>query len=365
MKVLFTTNTPASYRVDFFNELGKMCDLTVLFETQHDKSRDKKWASNNYKNFRAIFLKGIQKGEADAVCFDILKYLNRTYDAIIIGAYHTPTARIAIEYMKMKRIPFIISSDGGFVKEENKLKYWIKKHYISAADGWLSTGKATTEYLCHYGARKSDVELYPFTSVCANRVLREPVPVEEKSTLRSLLGMSEKQIYISVGQFIYRKGFDLLLNAAKEMDRSMGVYIVGGTPTQEYLELVNRYGLTNVHFVGFMGKEELARYYKAADVFVLPTREDIWGLVVNEAMGYGLPVITTDRCVAGLEMVNNGQNGFIVPVDTVKELKDAMMRIVNCDLEKMSVASLKTAQQYTIEKMSKAHIDYLERRVKR
>lgn len=365
MKVLFTTNTPASYRVDFFNELGKFCDLTVLFETQYDKSRDKKWASDNYENFNAIFMKGIQKGEADAICFGVLKYLNKSYDMIIIGAYHTPTARIAIEYMRLKSITFVISSDGGFVNQhENKLKYLIKKHYISAADGWLSTGSVTTEYLCHYGADRNKVHCYPFTSVRSNKVLNEPVSEIEKKWLREQLGMKEDRICISVGQFIHRKGFDLLLNAASEMDRSTGFYIIGGIPTQEYLDQVKKHGLTNVHFVGFMDKEELVQYYKAADIFVLPTREDIWGLVVNEAMGYGLPVITTDRCVAGLEMIHEGQNGFIVPIDTVKELREAMESTINADLYSMSVEALKTAQQYTIEKMAKSHIDYIEEKVK-
>lgn len=55
----------------------------------------------------------------------------------------------------------------------------------------------------------------------------------------------------------------------------------------------------------------------AADIFVHPTREDIWGLVVNEAMAKGLPVITTDRCVAGLELIKNESVGRIVPVENI------------------------------------------------
>lgn len=364
MKVLFTTNTPASYRVNFFNELGKKCKLTVLFETQHDKSRDEKWSSYNYKNFNAVFLKGIKKGEADAICSDVLKYINRSYDAIIIGAYHTPTARIAIEYMRLKHIPFIISSDGGFIKRENQFKYWIKKHYIGSASAWLSTGNTTTEYLCHYGAKKSRVWQYPFTSVLEKDVLTVPVQAENKQKLRYELGIREEKIFISVGQFIYRKGFDILLGAAKDMDRAYGFYIIGGMPTPDYLKIVEENKLTNVHFISFMDKKTLGKYYMAADVFVLPTREDIWGLVVNEAMGYGLPVITTDHCVAGLEMVENNKNGLIVPANSVKDLKKAMLKLVMCDLEKMSYHALNTAEKYTIENMAAVHLSCLESWVK-
>lgn len=84
--------------------------------------------------------------------------------------------------------------------------------------------------------------------------------------------------------------------------------------------------LTNVHFIDFMPKKELADYYRAADIFVLPTREDIWGLVINEAMAYGLPVVTTEKCVAGVEMVCEGHNGYIVPVENTDALKKAILK---------------------------------------
>lgn len=59
----------------------------------------------------------------------------------------------------------------------------------------------------------------------------------------------------------------------------------------------------NIVFVEFKTKEDLIDYYRAADLFVLPTREDIWGLVVNEAMAAGTPVITTTNCGAGMEIL--------------------------------------------------------------
>ena len=76
--------------------------------------------------------------------------------------------------------------------------------------------------------------------------------------------------------------------------------IVGDEPTQEFIEMKNNMKLDNIVFVGFKTKKELKDYYIAADVFCLQTRGDVWGLVVNEAMAYGLPIITTDKCVAGM-----------------------------------------------------------------
>ena len=166
---------------------------------------------------------------------------------------------------------------------------------------------------------------------------------------------------LAIGQFIRRKGFDILMHAACSLDKDVGIYIVGGEPTEDYLQMRASLGLDNVHFVGFQKKEALSRYYRAADLFVLPTREDIWGLVINEAMAYGLPVITTDRCVAGLELVEEGVNGSIVPVGDDAALAGKMKEILSSDLEKMGTASLEKIRAYTIENMAKAHVAIFEK----
>ena len=72
----------------------------------------------------------------------------------------------------------------------------------------------------------------------------------------------------------------------------------------------------------FMRKDQLKEYFLISDLFILPTKEDIWGLVMNEAMGYGLPVITTDKCIAGVELITDEINGYIVPINYVEELSN-------------------------------------------
>ena len=131
---------------------------------------------------------------------------------------------------------------------------------------------------------------------------------------------------LTVGQFIHRKGFDILLKAHQYNDDDVALIIIGGSPTEEYLKIIKDYNLKNVYFIEFQKKSVLAQYFKAADLFVLPTREDIWGLVINEAMGYGLPVITTENCVAGIELIEDGINGYIVPNEDVKELSEKMKK---------------------------------------
>ncbi len=362
MKVLFLTNVPSPYRVDFFNELGKYCELTVLFERRNASDRDKKWQSAANINFKSIFLNGVNVGNDSALNLSVLKYLNKNYNLIVIGGYSTPTGMLAIIYLNLKKIPFILNTDGGFIKEDKKIIYLMKKYFISSANAWLSTADKTTDYLIHYGAKKDKIYKYPFSSVKTDEVLQNPLSSQEKTNIKKVLNIKEEKVVISVGQFIYRKGYDVLLNACKDVSEDIGIYIIGGKPTEEYLKIKNELQLKNVYFIDFKTKEILTLYYRAADLFVFPTREDIWGLVVNEAMSYGLPVITTDRCVAGLELIREGSNGFIVPIEDIDELAFKIKVILEDNelRENMKKESLKTISKYTIEEMSIRHLEIFQ-----
>ncbi len=357
MKVLFTANIPSPYRVAFFNELGRYCDLTVLFEKKTDNSRDIGWRHEDFRNFKAIFLPGWGYTDADAFCPSIRRYLKKgRYDVIVIGIYHSLTGMIAIDYLRHHHIHFILNSDGGQIRDDSGIKKKIKTHYISSASAWLSTGKMCDDYLIHYGAKREKIYRYPFSSVREEKILKAPVTDTEKGILRDKLGIPEEQVIISVGQFIFRKGYDVLIRADAELLSkgmgNIGIYVIGGNITEEYKKLMMEYNLNNIHFLPFMNQDDLAEYYKAADLFVLPTREDIWGLVINEAMAYGLPVITTDKCNAGLEMLTE-KCGCIVESDSVDKLAGAIMT-KNCY---SSDEILIKARQYSIESMVRAHMD--------
>lgn len=171
-----------------------------------------------------------------------------------------------------------------------------------------------------------------------------------------------KKIAITVGQFIHRKGFDVLLNAWAKCDKEYELYIIGAEPTKEYLNIKEKLHLENVHFEGFKRKEELRCYYQAADLFVFPTREDIWGLVVNEAMANGLPVITTDKCVAGLELIKDGENGYIVPTENSEMLASKINELMRNDSLRLSMAmnGLQKIRRYTVENMANVHASILK-----
>lgn len=362
-KILFYTNIPSPYRVAFFNELGKYCELTVLFESTHSTERDELWKQYHFDNFEGIIMHGKRTAVDMAFCPEIVGHLKaKKYDEIVITIMASLTSILAVNWLRLHHIPYIYEGDGGFVHFENRLKYWLKKNVISHAKYCFSTAKAFDEYCMNYGASPEKIYRYPFTSVWKKDVLEKPLLRSDKQMLRTQLGIQEDHMLISVGQMIHRKGFDILLRAAEVLDKSWGIYLVGGQPSDELRDLVEESTIENVHFLDFMPKEKLWKYYQAADLFVLPTRDDPWGLVVNEAMANALPVITTTRCIAGLEMVENGVNGFLYEPEDVDELKKLLCEVSSglLDLEKMADESLQTARKYTIEEMVEAHCRYMK-----
>lgn len=372
MKVLFLTNVPAPYRVDFFNELGKMCELTVLFEKTTSDERDNSWRNYQFEHFKGVFLRGKSIDVDSAVCPEVIKYLKPcVFDHIIVANFLSPTGMLAILWMRMKKMGYWLESDGGFAKDGVGLKEKIKTFFIKGAKGYFSTAVEHDKYYMQYGAPAEKIYRYPFTSLKQTDVFQSPADLEEKELLRQKLAVREKYMVLSVGRFSYLngygKGYDAMIRAAQRLPQNIGWYIVGGTPTEEFAEIVRNSGLINIHFVDFVDKGALKEYYRAADVFALMTVSDVWGLVINEAMACGLPVITTDKCVAGLELVAEDKNGYIVPVGGDEALADRLKRVLAdpAKVEEMGKKSLELIQEYTIENMAEKHIEAFERIKKR
>jgi len=349
---------PTIYRVDFFNELGKYCNLTVLFERFHATGVKNKWDKKMAVNFKAVFTKNISIGREGAIGIRYLFYDYGKYDCVVVSSYSSPSEMIALLRLKTMSIPYILEIDGGFINyNESKLKHFIKNKLISGATTYFSTSNIASEYLIYYGAKENKIVKYPFTSLHRTDILDTPVSNIKKVELRKKMGIIENKVVLAVGQFIPRKGFDVLLKCASNLVNNIGFYFVGGEPTREYIQIKERLELSNVHFVGVQPKEKLKEYYQAADVFVLPTREDVWGLVINEAMANGLPVISTDKCGAALELIDDGENGFIVPANDEKMLLERIkILIADTNMQRrFGEYNLKTIKEYTMENMAIKH----------
>lgn len=365
MKIFILTTVMAPYRIDVFNELGKECDLVVCFEQKKDNERNDSWYKDNIKNFKLIKAKGWEKS-INHVKFYTIQYLKQEKpDLVIFYEYSTKTAMLLMQYCITKKIKYLINCDGAFVDTKSNIKKYIKSHYIKNAVGCLANGKSAKKYFMYYGAKEKNIFFHKFSTLHKSDILEKPLKKDEKMRLREELKLCQtKRIFICVGNYIERKGYDLIIKAANELKEENIEFInIGwGNKKEEYQKLIEEYGLKNISLEDFKDKENLKKYYDSADVCLFPTREDIWGLVVNEAMARGLPVITTDRCNAGLELIENKKNGEIVKTDSYEELTNAIKKYLNKSDEELyhqGEESIRRIREYTIENIAKSHITVL------
>lgn len=364
MKVLITSNIPSPYFVNYADELGKYVDLTVVFELENATDRDNSWNGNlEDKNFNVVFLNAKRKSNETGLSFKIKKYLkDKSFDRIIIANPTTPTGIVALLYCRRHKIPFIIQSEGGFQGSGKGFKERFKKYIMEKANMYLTGMGGDDDYFLMYGATKDRLRLYHFTSSYAKDIGDRVLTPEEKTSLKRELGIKQNKMILYVGQFIHRKGIDVLLKSYKGLGEDVCLYIIGGEPTNEYLAIIKELKLKNVNFIKFLTKDELRKYYQAADLFVMTTREDTWGLVVNEAMEHGLPVITTTRSIAGNYLIENGINGYLVEVEDYETTHKYILDILgnNQLRHDMSNNNLEKIKSHTLENMAKTIYEYIK-----
>ena len=357
-KILILSSFPAPYRVEVFKGIAEKYDVDVFFSTDKDQDRSKDFFAKK-NEFRYYVVNEEDSQGYFKQCINNLKQ----YDLVLAYDWYLGYAlKVQLKCILMK-IPYIINCDGAFIEKSkgmsNFIKDFIKSFFIRNAKCCFSSGKYATQYFLHYGAKQKNIVEHPFSSLKRCEIKTTPLSGEEKVLLRKELGLSNRKCVVSVGQFIHRKGFDVLLDAWQTLDSKYQLVIIGGgTLESEYTEIIGKKHLQNVKIINFMPKADVLRYLEAADLFVLPTREDIWGLVINEALAVGTPVVTTERCIAGMELLEGNNCGFIVPINDSKALENCMIKMLSADEDMAKVYgnnSIKAVQEYHFENIVEHH----------
>jgi glycosyltransferase involved in cell wall biosynthesis len=202
---------------------------------------------------------------------------------------------------------------------------------VRGSSSWIAYGTRARDYLVQLGAAPERVFIaYNTVDVDWFRARADELR-NRRSELRRELGLADRPVVLYVGQLIARKGVrDLLIafeTLAPRCD-GMQLVLVGYGPLEHELrERVLRGQLERVHFAGHVPIPDLPRYYAAADVLVLPSHEEVWGLVLNEAAASGLPLVATNVVGASPDLIEPGVNGFSVPPGRPDCLAHAIGRV--------------------------------------
>ncbi|MCQ2793202.1 MAG: glycosyltransferase [Bacilli bacterium] len=352
-KVLFVFNHPAPYKVRLLNKLADFLDLTVIFERDINKDRQKDFYFENKHNFKQVFIKGRKLGNENFISNGLVKHLKKNkYNLVIMNGYSTFAEMKAIKYLKKHKINYCLYINGGIIKKnESKFKKKLKTKYISGANMYMSPDSNSNEYLNYYGANKDLIFNYTYSTIYESEILKSLPSKEEMKKTRDEKGITAEYVYVSCGQLIPRKNyFSLVENWPSDENKQLLIIGEGPQITQIENYLKNNPS-KNVKLLGFLKREEIFSYYRLSDAFIFPSLEDIYGHVINEALSQGLPIISSTNINSSRKLIKENINGLFLNCFNQDNINFALDAIKKLD----KTNSLKTAKENTIEIMVNDH----------
>ena len=264
-------------------------------------------------------------------------------DAIVCGGYNYLSSWSAAAWARRARIPFLLWCESTLQDQRNGYGVieFLKRKFVQRCDAFVVPGKSASQYLRALGVR-GDIVMAPnavdidFFSRAARARQGRADPVEK-------FGLPARY-FLYVGRLVTEKGIFELLDAYAKLDcalkSAVGLVFVGdGAQKRELMRRSARMSLAKVHCVDFLQREDLASVYGHAEALVLPTHSDPWGLVVNEAMACGLPIIATNAAGCARDLVEDSVNGFVVRPGDVAGLTSAMSRLARDARRRMEMSS--------------------------
>ena len=309
VKVALVTNMIAPYRVSFYNELSRLCDLTVIVDAETEFNRAWKMDSSAFEfkkvllNSSSIIVPRVRRDlgyrEHRQLHFSqrLIPELMKLKPQVIVSNELGLRSLWCMIYSKLWNCSWILMSEAtnhteGWV---GRCKRALRKLLISQADGFWSNGLETSQFLIDRGA--IETAIMPDMTGIAIGEFRDQSRrfMEVRDVLRRSMELSGV-VFLFVGRLESGKGLSALLKAIRlnqEMLQGKCSFLfVGGGSMREEMEIASSeiHGVT-FRFVGFVQPEELPKFFAVGDIFVMPTLDDNWPLVNLEALAAGLPQI--------------------------------------------------------------------------
>ncbi len=336
MRLVILTEIIAPYRIPVFNALAQRddIDLHVIFLAESDpKLRDwlvykdeirfsyqvlpswrRKFAGHNL-----LLNRGLKKGLRRAAP-----------DAILCGGYNYVASWQALCWARRRRVPFIlwVESTDRDIRSRNRVIEFLKKKFIERCSAFVVPGKSSLQYVMNYGVLERDIFTAP-NAVDTELFAQRAEAVRQQAERRRQALQLPPRFFLFVGRLVREKGlFDLLEAYGKltpELRTLVSLVLVGdGAARAEVDRRAMQIAPGQVRCAGFVQRDHLADYYALAESFVFPTHSDTWGLVVNEAMACGLPVIASDAAGCVADLIEDHWNGRVVRRGDVIQLASAM-----------------------------------------
>lgn len=340
-RIVIITEIIAPYRIPVFNALAQheRVDLHVIFLAENDPT-EREWLV--YKNEICFSYQVLPSWRRRVGRHSFL--LNRGAEAalrraspdfIVCGGYNYFASWQSMTWARRNRVPFGLwaESTSRDFRGGHALIEFLKIKFLRYCDAFVVPGKSSVQYLRHYGVPAEMIFTAPNAVDTQFFAERAAVICKDAAAYREALCLPTR-FFLFVGRLVPEKGIFDLLDAygglAPELRKEIGLVFVGDGPARAaLLQRAAKISPGSIQVKGFAQRELLPTFYALADVFVFPTHTDPWGLVVNEAMACGLPVISSDAAGCVADLIESGWNGRIVSAHDVGQLTSAMDEVAH------------------------------------
>lgn len=261
----------------------------------------------------------------------LAKRLNRQYfDAVLVQGWNHYGMIKAAWLAKHAGLKVLMRCEAtDHVASSTGLKRMLReaavRFLLNHVDCCLAIGTRNRDFYLKRGFPAERIGYMPY---CVdNDHFRSKARTADLGALRAQLTLEQgRPVILYASKFMARKFPDQLLEAYRQLPepRPYLVYVGDGEMRASMEDTVHKYQLKDVRFAGFRNQGELPAFYALADIFVLPSINETWGLVVNEAMNAGCAIITTDQVGSAADLVRSGENGFVIKACDVPALTNAL-----------------------------------------
>ena len=339
LKVILITNIISPYRIPLFNAISKDANFNfkVLALAEREKNREWQILKEKIKfDYQVLFgwhwfIWGKKKEVAIHLNRGVFKMLFKNNpDIVITSGYDSLAYWQAFLYCKVVRKKFVLWNETTLlsVGSLRGIRKLLKKIIIKGSDKYIVPGVEAKKYLEYLGAELKNIHI-SIDTVDVNFFRNTTLKYRNNKEYLVKRKKFPEYLLLYVGQLIKRKGIIQVLKALNYLrDLEIGLIIVGSGPQEKELKkFCKENDLNNIFFEGFQQQEMLPKYYALADIFILPSFEEVWGLVVNEALASGLYVLSSKYVGASYDLIKEGWNGEVFNPNNIGEIIDLIKRV--------------------------------------
>lgn len=367
MRLAVVASHPVQYYAPVFRALATRCDLHVFYGQQLTAEQQGAagfnaaftWDVDLLSGYASTTLRNVSRTpgtERFADC-DTPEIGNRLkegrFDCVLVMGWYLKCFWQAIWAAKRMAMPVMVRGDSHLETPRSTLKRVVKSSVYPVAlrvfDAALYVGERSRQYWEHYGYPSHRLFFSPHCIDNAWFAARSTV--EARARTRGALGIApETFVVLFAGKLVpFKRPFDVIAAAAicRAKGRAVEVMIAGSGELDSDMRVRADLSGVPLHMLGFCNQTEMPPAYAAADVLVLPSDgRETWGLVANEALACGRPVIVSDACGCALDLADDGKAGRVAPLGDTEAIAAMIGDLI--DRPALAVDILARAESYSV-----------------